>query len=191
MQDLIAEEIERHKNKSIFLLDGNVFDIFLKIDGIAGFSILDLIKELPEFHFLVTVEVLAELMNAKFWTPNIQYFFEHIINVEGSFNKKEKESRFIIEEDGKLKYIELNKISAQDCNQILLCQNHPELILVSNDKKLIKSARFLIKDRAVTPFGLINVMLKQKPDNKKLQIYKKAAENIFSLKPLNTEWIKA
>ena len=93
-----------------------------------------------------------------------------------------KENRFLIEEDGQIKYIVLNKISAQDYNQVLLCQNHPELTLVSNDRKLLKSASLILKERAIGINTFMDRMIELEPKTKEYQTLKEEALKLFKLK---------
>ena len=96
-----------------------------------------------------------------------------------------KENRFLIEENGQIKYIVLNKVSAQDWGQVLLCQNHPELILVSNDRKLLKSAGIILKERVIGINALIDRMIQLEPEIQEYRKLKEEALKLFELKKVN------
>jgi hypothetical protein len=49
--------------------------------------------------------------------------------------------------DGQIKSYTHNKISQADQNQILLCQNHLKLVLLTNDHKLLRSAAPVLPNR--------------------------------------------
>ena len=94
----------------------------------------------------------------------------NIIFIEGS----------LIEENGEVKYIVLNNISATDYAQILICQNHKTLILVANDKKMLKSAIQVIKERRVIGIpALLNWLLVLYPDNGRLKALKETGDKLF------------
>ena len=80
---------------------------------------------------------------------NLQLPF--VLNAEGSFSRDIKFSSFPVEIDGKMVVLPTNAISAQDFSQVWLCVNHQELTIISNDRKLLKTAGLVLKERVMGP----------------------------------------
>ena len=168
-----------------FLLDTSVILYFEKMHERCGASIFIVFDELPDVNFFVCNDVLSEFISGDhgFNPTQLNIFFDHILNAESSMDRSRKENRFLISENGEIKYIILNKISATDYAQILLCQNHSELILVANDRKLIKSGAQVISGRRVIGIpALLDRLLKLYPHNDRLKILKKTGEEMFEKK---------
>jgi hypothetical protein len=129
-------------------------------------------------------DVLSELMQGPLAINPTQLgqFLNHILNSEASMDHKRKEKRFLIEENGEVKYVVLNAVSAIDFGQILLCQNHLELIVVSNDREMIKSAAQLLHKRVMGMPAMLNKLLELYPENEILKVLQKTGEEIFSQK---------
>jgi hypothetical protein len=51
--------------------------------------------------------------------------------------------------DGSLGFVKLNTVSGDDWSQICLAYNYPELIIVTNDSKMFKSAHAALNGRAI------------------------------------------
>lgn len=165
-----------------FLFDTSTIRYFEQIWKQCGVSIFVAMSEIANVNFFVCNEVLSELINVPsgFNPTQLNIFFDHILNVESSMSRNRKENRFLINENGEVKYVVLNKISSTDYAQILLCQNHPELTLVANDRKLIKSGAQVVPDRRVIGIpSLLDKLLVLHPDNARLQELKKTADGMF------------
>jgi len=109
-------------------------------------------------------------------------FINHVLNAESAINADWKENRFLIKDNGQTKYIVLNKISPTDYAQILLCQNHPELVLVVNDRKMLRSGSQIIPERIIGIPALLNRLLDVFPENDRLKTLKNTGEYIFKKK---------
>ncbi len=164
-----------------FLLDSSTIIYFEKMHGQCGVSIFTAFQELPDVEFFVCNDVLSELISGtKGFNPiQLRIFVGHIINAESSMMHGWKENRFLVQENGETKYVVLNKISSADYAQILLCQNHPELVLVANDRKMLKSAIQVLGNRAIGIPALLNQLLQHYPSNKRLQMLKKTGNEMF------------
>ena len=137
----------------------------------------------------MTNDVFVELSNGPRQIP-VTFITEHIINSEGSFLPDWKENRFLIKENGEIRYIVLNKISTVDYSQVLLCQNHPELTLVSNDHKLLKSAKVVLIDRVIGPPSLIEQLIDLHPIHEDLKKITEAVKKIYSFKKVSKDYSK-
>ncbi|MBI2196106.1 hypothetical protein HYU45_00655 [Candidatus Daviesbacteria bacterium] len=165
-----------------FLFDTSTILYFQEMHKYCGASIFKAIEECPDVTFFVLNDVLSELMQgSKAINPTqLGSFLNHILNVESSMDRSRKENRFLISEDGEIKYIVLNSISATDYAQILVCQNHPQLTLVANDKKMIKSAAQVIKGRRTLGIpSFLDRLLVLYPDNERLKVLKKTGDELF------------
>jgi hypothetical protein len=54
-----------------------------------------------------------------------------------------------IKEDGSVGFVTLNKLASDDWGQIMLAYNHEDLLLVTNDSKMFKTARAVTEGRAI------------------------------------------
>lgn len=182
--DINENKIKKLSNagKELFLIDSSAFCRFEEVDRISDFSFLTYLKNVSHVHFFVTNEVLMEIANGP-RNLNFSFFNDYMLNAEVSFSPNYKENKFIIEENGILKYVELNKISGQDYGQIHLAQNHPELKIVTNDEKFLKSATSLLgEERVRTPFNFLEFIINKDPQNHELKKYRDASLDIFKLK---------
>jgi len=165
-----------------YLFDTSTILYFQTLYEHSGASIFEALKECNDVNFFVITDVLSELLQGnKGLTPlHLKIFFDHILNSECSMDPNWKENRFLVMENNEVKYIVLNKISPIDYAQVLICQNHKELILVTNDKKMLKSAAQVIKDRRVLGIpALLDKLIFLYPNNQRLKILKETGDNIF------------
>lgn len=177
--------LSEHAKDYNFLLDTSAIRYLQIMHSVSGASIFKVFEECPDVNFFVANVVLSELMNGPNALTPIQIgaFLNHILNSESSMMPERKENRFLVEENGEVKYVELNKISSTDYAQVLLCQNHTELILVTNDKKLIRSAAQVVKGRRVVGIpALFDKLLELYPNNERVKKLKETGEKIFSQK---------
>lgn len=173
--------ISKHKGKDMYLLDSSVFVKSEEMSLSCSIDFIDTLSSLSRECFFISNEVLVELMNGP-RQVNIGYFQNHILNVEGSMDHSLKENRFIIEENGQLKVIKLNKVSIVDYNQIHLCQNHTELILISNDRKQLKSAAQVIPGRVLGLPVLVNKLATKYPANKRISELNNFSKKVYEIK---------
>ena len=168
-------------SKEIFLLDSSAIIRFEEIFRISSINVFEEVLESSRVHYLVSNDVFRELLNGPRYIDLMKLFSDRVINSEQSTNG-EKENRFLIEKDGQVYFTELNKISMTDYGQILLCQNHSELILVANDQKMMKSAGALIGDRVVDINKFLNSLIIAHKDNKNLKQASKVIEKHYKSK---------
>lgn len=171
-------------DRKLFLIDSSAFIRIEDLWKITELNLLFLMEQSQKVHFFLSNEVCVELMKGP-RDLDCGFLINHIINVDGSGPNDSKENKFLIKENGKTKYIVLNKISWQDYNQVLLCQNHPKLTLVSNDRKLLKSASAVIDKRIIGINALMDEMIKLEPKVKEYKSLKSKASEIFELKKVH------
>lgn len=140
-----SEKLKKSNRKYKFLLDTSAYTSYEEIFIHTGVFVPEVILESQNFDYFLSNDVIVELMNGPRNDNFLKLAKDRILNAEGAFDKTMKHSMSIIEDDGKLNAINLYKISATDMSQIMLCMNHPDLILVSNDEKLIKNATVTLK----------------------------------------------
>lgn len=165
-----------------FLFDTSTILYFQVIHQHCGASIFAAINECPEVNFFVLNDVLSELMQGKkgINPTQLNVFMNHILNSESAMDRNRKENRFLIEEDGEIKYIVLSSISATDYAQVLICQNYTQLMLVANDKKMLKSAAQVLEGRRTLGIpAFLDRLLLLYPENERLKALKKAGDELF------------
>lgn len=174
------DRIEKYAGKTIYLFDTGVFARSEEIQKFCGINFVDVFKKLPNEHFFISNEVLCEISNSR--NLNYDYFLNHLLNAEGSMDPNWKENRFLFEENGEIKIVVLNKVSRTDYMQVLLCQNHEELILVSNDRKLLKSAVQVIPGQVLGVPVLVERLRRKYSDIKELEMIGNTLKQIYKLK---------
>ena len=177
-----SKTIASFGKKYNFLFDTSTILYFQDMFVYCGVSIFTVLKDCPKATFFITNNVLEELLRGpkRLKLNQIGFFVNHILNAELSMDRNIKENRFLIEENDEIKFIVLNKVSAIDYAQILMCQNHKELTLVSNDKKMLKSAAQVVKGRRVVGMpALLDRLLRTNPNNKKLKVLKETGDNLY------------
>lgn len=147
-----------------YLLDSNILikvwsdypDLLNKIDnsGVAEYK--------------VTSQILNELANKEFeksqgCPKNLFALVTHSVPDYFVGDSETKENRFIYEKDGQLYYTVGNKISHSDYSLIVACQNCPGMKLVTEDKRILKSAILVLtQDRVLNYDAFINDLRKLK-----------------------------
>ena len=61
-----------------------------------------------------------------------------------------------IKEDGDLGFVQLNSLAGDDWAQVCLAFNYPELVIVTNDSAMFKSAHAVLRGRAVAFHNFIS-----------------------------------
>lgn len=176
--DLNNKKLKAINPKKIYLLDSSAYIRYEELYSMSGINLFSILEKITDIEILMTNDVLVELMNG----PRVlsaKFMLDHIINSEGSMDHSLKENRFLFESEGKLSYLTQNMISATDWGQIFLCQNHPELTLVTNDRKQFKSARAVINDRVVGAFSFLELLIDVYRDNMDLKELRKKALELF------------
>ncbi len=166
----------------IFLIDSCTYSDIQLFVRHTGIDLLREIESLDSFDFLISNNALMEVMNGPD-NVDIDFLLNHIINAEGAGSGKD--NRFIVDSNGTPSVVELRMVSQSDMNMILLCQNHPELRLVTNDIGLLRNGQQLLGPNRV--FGLpvlIEHLLKSEPDRQSLRNAKEKLTDIWELKPV-------
>jgi hypothetical protein len=177
--------LQLYGKKLNFLLDTSAILYFQELYRHCGASIFKAMAECQDINFFVLNYVLSELLQGpKGLNPTqLGPLINHILNSEYSSDPKRKENRFLIEVNGETRYIVLNNISTTDYAQVLACQNHKELTLVSNDVKLLKSAAQVIKERRVVGIpAMLDRILFLYPKNKRIKVLKETGDKLFAKK---------
>lgn len=176
--DLNVSKLTKFKGKTIFLFDSSTFCRYEELSLYSGINFFEVVGKLDRIVFLLTNEVIVELMNGP-RKLHPKFLLDHIINVEGSMDHSLKENRFLYEKEGKLHYLVLNKVSAVDWNQVMLCQNHSDLILVTNDKKLLKSSKVILGDRSFGAASLLYKLMEMYPNDADLRTLEIKSKELF------------
>ncbi len=117
--------------------------------------LFDLLDNSSDIVYKITNDSICELTRG---CGELEQFFpkvsdkykkllKHIINNPSTIVKKpDNENRFIIKENDEFCFIVGNLISSEDYSTIDLCRNNPNFILVTNDKKMLKSGHLVLRD---------------------------------------------
>lgn len=140
------------------LIDSSAFIKLSKISLKAG---LDIFSEFDKagVKYWISTSVVTELLNGEplsvardnHVSVDFGRMAEHIINGATSMDPNWRENRLLVQTpEGEITYIEGNKVSAVDYDQIIICQNNPNFMLVTDDIRLFKNmARLFDADQKV------------------------------------------
>lgn len=158
--------IENNGKRLNLLVDTSAFLTFREIEVRAGVNPLSLLRHYHDIAVFFSSSAAVELMQGEGLSSDVVVMLKNSLNDEQSSISNEKENRFLYNsKDGRIKMIELNKMSKADYGQILLCQNHKRLVLLTNDKKMLKSAASLLDKRIMDVLNLLELMVNT-PDEK-------------------------
>jgi len=153
------KKIEENKNKKIYLLDTSVFCRIEEMFRTTNVNLFYKLSKSDKVTFLISTDVIKELFKSpeKRVVP-FNLFFPHIINSNMSFsvNKREKLTVLPVMFKNEPFALKINAISYPDAGQILLCQGEKDLILVSNDKNMLKAAIVVLGKNRV--MGTLNFL---------------------------------
>jgi len=175
----------KYGKKYNFLLDTSAILYFQVMHEHSGASIFKALEECRDVNFFVIDLVLSELIQgSKGLNPTqLTSFFNHILTSESAMEPNRKENRFLITDGVEIKYLVLSNISATDYAQILVCQNHTRLVLVANDKKMLKSAAQVLEGRrSVGIPAFLDRLIFLYPQNERLKALKKTGDELFTKK---------
>lgn len=161
--DATKNKLLRMGRATNFLIDSSAFIFIEDLSQKIERDIFQEIDSSNSLQFFITNDVAVELWqnrDDKYMDP----FLKHMINSEISAQRGVKLDRFAVEQNGEIVAAKINNISIPDYGQIVLCQNHPELSLVSNDRKLIKSTFLVLGERVMNPIQMINKFLEVSDD---------------------------
>ena len=182
-------KISKMSEKFIFLVDSSAYCRLEEIKKLSGIDVLKSIKNCRAVTFLVTTEVLMELMNGP-RNVDTDFFIDNLLSTQGSFMSGWKENRFIIDDGkGNVSAMQLSKVSSTDWNQVTLCQEHEDLNLVCNDEKMFKNAEYLIKERAFGLLRFLDKLIELEPDVNEFTKARDCLVSKFKRKHINSQWI--
>ena len=138
-----------------FVLDAN---IVIKVWAERP-QIFDAIEQTSELDCRVMNDVVLELLEkdgTEFFpemSPRYQQLMRHLVHSPGFLPEKPyKENRFLSKQRDDIKVVIANKVSSTDFLQVLLCQNNPEFMLVTEDTKVLKSAKRVLPESRVLDY---------------------------------------
>lgn len=135
----------------VLLIDSSAYEEIRRLASETGYHALNfIVRRYSKIDFYFSQDVFQEL-NAREPSPNITNMAQRALKAEGSsIDPKGKVNVGLYNStDGTIRSYKHNKISHNDQNQILLCQNHLELTLLTTDHKLLRSAAPVLKNRVM------------------------------------------
>lgn len=137
------------RGELILLIDSSAYIEIQRIANETGYHALNfIVKRYPKIDFFFSADVFREL-NTRGISSNAPNIASRALQAEGvSIDPSSKVNLGLYNStDGQIKSYGHNKISQVDQNQILLCQNHLELVLLTTDHKLLRSAAPVLPNR--------------------------------------------
>jgi len=135
------------------LLDANVVSYAMKAEKAIGLNLLNFIDGTKDVvDWFIAGSVAASLANNKV-TPGI---VTKILNCSALPVKMDLFP--YRKPDGTVVAIKLNKLAGDDFAQVLLATQHEDLIIVTNDSAMFKSAHAILDGRAITFHELLKQM---------------------------------
>jgi len=150
-----------YREWDILLIDSSAYEEICRLAYETGYHALNfIIRRYPKMDFYFSQDVFQEL-NARELSPNIINMAQRALKAEGAFiDPKGKVNLGLYNsKDGTIRSYKHNKISHNDQNQILLCQNHLELTLLTTDHKLLRSAAPVLKNRIMDLQNLFELLV--------------------------------
>jgi predicted nucleic acid-binding protein len=145
----------------ILLIDSSASEEIRKLANETKYHALNfIVHRYPKIDFYFSQEVFQEL-NARELSSNVLNMAKRALQAEGvSLDPSIKVDMGLYNStDGKITSYKHNKISQADHNQILLCQNHLELTLLTNDHKLLRSAAPVLPNRIMDLQNLFELLI--------------------------------
>lgn len=137
------------------LLDSSGFIMWQQISNAMNFDIFKKLDELEGVEFKIMNDVWVEL-SQKESEKVMDRFLKNIVNASASYSRNHRfQTSVMLGDDGRPYASRHNKISGVDWAQIQTCQSHKDLILVTNDKKLLKSAATILHGRVNNPIEFL------------------------------------
>ena len=149
------------------LLDGNIYILFQEMSVATEIHCLELLDQIKSVDYYFTSSVCNELMQGREGiNPNTtRMLLHHSLRDEGTGG--EKENRFLYtDKAGNTRFATLNTVSGVDYGQILICQNHKDLVLVTNDHSMLKSAAALLDQRLMDLEHFFKIIAEHPMDEK-------------------------
>jgi hypothetical protein len=159
------------RGELILLIDSSAYGEIQRIANETEYHALNfIINRYPKIDFFFSADVFREL-NARGISPNAPNIASRALRTEGmSIDPSSKVNLGLYNStDGQIKSYGHNKISQADQNQILLCQNHLELTLLTNDHRLLRSAAPVLPNRIMDLQNLLELLVNtENPHLKKM-----------------------
>ena len=139
-----AQILDRSNAKAKLMLDANVFNYAESAFAATGVHLISYLNSLEgEIDWFVSSTVAVNLYNNGV-VPGI------MSNILNSNDPGMKMDHFpYIKTNGSLGFVKLNKLASDDWGQITLAYNHQDLIIVTNDSKMFKSAHVITEGRVI------------------------------------------
>jgi len=137
------------RGELVLLIDSSAYEEIRRLANETRYHALNfIVHRYPKIDFFFSEDVFREL-NTRGLSPNALNMAQRVLRPEGvSIDPSLKVDLGLYNAtDGTIKSYKHNKISQADQNQILLCQNHLELTLLTIDHRLLRSAAPVLKNR--------------------------------------------
>lgn len=147
------------------LVDSSVYHEMQKIEDNTGYHPLDILENYPKIQIFFTQAMINENVAGKMgFSGEVAWMFDRSLNDEGAFSGSQ--AQFLYNhQDGSIKSVVMNNISSVDYGQILVTQNHKDLVLLTNDHKMLKSAGALLSNRLMDLPNLLELMVNTENDS--------------------------
>lgn len=145
----------------ILLIDSSAYEEIQRLANETGYHALNfIIHRYPKIDFFFSADVFQEL-NARGLSINAPNIASRALWSEAvSIDPKSKVNLGLYNsKDGQIKSYKHNNISQADQNQILLCQNHLQLVLLTCDHKLLRSAAPVLPKRIMDLQNLFELLV--------------------------------
>lgn len=145
----------------ILLIDSSAYEEIQRLANETGYHALNfIVHRYPKIDFFFSADVFQEL-NARGLSPNAPNIASRALQAEGvSIDPTAKVNLGLYNStDGQIKSYKHNNISQADHNQIMLCQNHLQLVLLTNDHKLLRSAAPVLPNRIMDLQNLFELLI--------------------------------
>lgn len=153
--------LDASQGELILLIDSSAYGEIERLASETGYHALNfIINRYPKIDFFFSADVFREL-NASGISPNAPNIARKALHEEGmTLDPTTKVNLGLYNAtDGRTKSYKHNNISQADQNQILLCQNHLELVLLTNDHKLLRSAAPVLPNRIMDLQNLFELLV--------------------------------
>lgn len=143
------------------LIDSSAFIAFQKIGAATGTHPMNLLELNPNIDYYFSNAVVNEFVRgSQGLSPDTVNMLERSLEDEMAvIGDGLKDNRHLyIDKNGKTRWTTLNTISSVDSGQILLCQNHDDLVLLTNDHNMLKNATALLDRRLMDVETLLRMM---------------------------------
>lgn len=177
--------IAKQDGKKLFLVDSSIIILFREVAKALGIHPFDVIEEVDGLHFFVTNDVVLEVQRDE----DIRNFARHMLN--GGFpNDGNKFNLYpYMDEKGEYRAVQLNALSPVDFGQIVMCQKYPQLTLVTNDKKQLKSGKAVLGQRVVGLPAFLDAVTGLADNNPRWKKITQFIEANGERRPLESRWI--